>query len=218
MGEIVTLEASDGHKFNAFKTIPAGKAKGGIVIIQEIFGVNSHIQDVCNRFSELGFVAIAPALFDRIGSNITLGYAADDVKQGIKYKMRIDDHAALMDIDASAKAIADAGAVSTIGYCWGGTLAFLCACHLESIEKAVGYYGGQISQYLQLTPIKPVMLHFGDQDTSIPMKTVDEIMTALSNTPVYVYQAGHGFNCDQRASYDAASAKLALERTLNFLS
>lgn len=218
MGEIITLEAEDGHKFSAYKAAPAGMPKGGIVIIQEIFGVNAHIQDICNRYSELGYVAIAPALFDRIRPNITLGYDTDDVTQGIEHKMKIEDQEALKDINASAKAITDAGEVFTIGYCWGGTLAYLSACHLESIEKAVGYYGGQIAQNLQMVPKKPVMLHFGDQDASIPMKAVDEIMTALADTPIHVYQAGHGFNCDQRASYDAESAKLALERTLTFLS
>ncbi|MEH6545717.1 MAG: dienelactone hydrolase family protein [Sneathiella sp.] len=218
MGELLRLEAADGHNLAAYKASPEGSPKGGVVIIQEIFGVNSHIQDVCDRYAEMGYVAIAPALFDRLEPNITLGYEADDVTQGIAYKMKIEDQQALDDIDAAAKTIADTGAVVSIGFCWGGTLAYLSACRLSSISKAVGYYGGQISQNLQETPKVPVLLHFGDQDGSIPMKSVDEIMTALPDTPVHVYQAGHGFNCDQRASYDPASAKLAQERTLSFIA
>ncbi|MCR9213843.1 MAG: dienelactone hydrolase family protein [Proteobacteria bacterium] len=210
------LTASDGHKFSAYKASPAGNPVAGLVVIQEIFGVNPHIQDVCDRYAEQGYLAIAPALFDRISPNITLDYESDDVTQGIDYKMQISDEQALLDIDAARAAIASAGPVNVVGYCWGGSLAYLSACRLPDFNKAVGYYGGQVAQNIDETPQIPVMLHFGDQDASIPLKSVDEVMTKRPDIPVYIYQAGHGFNCDRRGSYDAASAKLALDRTLEF--
>ncbi len=210
------LTASDGHKFSAYKAAPPGDPKAGLVVIQEIFGVNSHIQDVCDRYAEQGYLAIAPALFDRISPNITLNYESEDVTQGIEYKMQISDEQALLDIDAARAAIASAGPVYVVGYCWGGSLAYLSACRLPDFNKAVGYYGGQVAQHIDEAPQIPVMLHFGDQDASIPLKSVDEVMTKRPGIPVYIYQAGHGFNCDQRGSYDTASAKLALDRTLEF--
>jgi carboxymethylenebutenolidase len=217
MGDMINLTAADGHTFSAYKVSPTGSVKGGIVIVQEIFGVNTHIKDVCDRYAEQGYVAIAPALFDRIGSDITLGYESDDVAQGIKYKMQIEDNQALADINAAAQEISGAGTLSVIGYCWGGSLAYLSACRLSSFNKAVGYYGGQVAADIEEEPRIPVMLHFGDQDASIPMKSVDQIMNTRPNIPVHIYQAGHGFNCDHRSSYDPASAKLALERTLEFI-
>lgn len=217
MGEMIDLTATDGHKCAAYKAVPAGAPKGGVVIVQEIFGVNSHIREVCDGYARDGFIAIAPALFDRIEPEITLGYQPDDVQQGLKYKMQVSDEDALKDIDAAAKAISDAGEITVIGYCWGGSLAYLSACRLTSINKAVGYYGGQVAQHIAEAPKIPVLLHFGDTDASIPMTAVEEVKAKRPDIPVYVYAAGHGFNCDQRGSYDAASAKLALERTLEFI-
>lgn len=216
MGEFTELTAADGHVFSAYKATPAGDAKGGLVVIQEIFGVNSHIQDVCERYAEQGYLAIAPALFDRISPDITLNYESEDVTTGIDYKMQVSDEQALLDIDAARAEIANTGNVNVVGYCWGGSLAYLCACRLPDFNRAVGYYGGQVAQHIEEAPQIPVMLHFGDQDASIPLKSVDAVMTKRPDIPVYIYQAGHGFNCDQRGSYDAASAKLAQERTLAF--
>ena len=217
MGEMIKLTAADGHKFTAYKAIPVGAAKGGIVVVQEIFGVNGHIRNVCDGYAKEGYVAVAPALFDRIGSNITLNYEKDDVQQGIKYKMQVEDNDALKDIDAAAEAVSDEGNIAVIGYCWGGSLAYLAACRLSSIDKAVSYYGGQVAQNIAEEPKVPLILHFGDQDASIPMTAVDEVKAKRSDIPAYVYSAGHGFNCDQRGSYDAAAAELALKRTLEFI-
>ncbi|MEX0583515.1 MAG: dienelactone hydrolase family protein [Sneathiella sp.] len=217
MGDMIELTAVDGHKFAAYKVTPDTTPKSVVVIIQEIFGVNSHIKDVCDGYAKAGFVAIAPALFDRIGPNIQLDYAPADVEQGLKYKNQVTDDDALKDIDAAAKEIGTSGDVSVIGYCWGGSLAYLSACRLSSIDKAVGYYGGQVAQNIAEAPKVPVMLHFGDKDASIPMSEVEEVKTTRPDIPVYVYAAGHGFNCDKRGSYDAEAAKLALERTLDFI-
>ncbi|MCF8468127.1 MAG: dienelactone hydrolase family protein [Sneathiella sp.] len=218
MGEMLELQAADGHKLSAYKASPEASVKGGVIIVQEIFGLNSHIKDICDGYAKEGFVAIAPALFDRIRPGIFLDYSSEDVTEGIKYKTQTKDADALKDIDAAAKEIAGVGDIAVIGYCWGGSLAYLAACRLSSIQKAVGYYGGQVAQHIVEAPKVPIILHFGDQDGSIPITAVEAIKAKRPDIPVYVYHAGHGFNCDQRASYDAGSAKLALQRTLEFIS
>lgn len=218
MGEMIKLTAADGHKYSAYKVMPTGEPKGGVVILQEIFGVNNHIKEVCDDYAKLGYVAIAPALFDRVAQNVTLGYEQADIQQGLGYVKQITPEEALSDVDAAAKEIADAGDIAVIGYCWGGTLAYLVACRLSTITKAVGYYGGQIAQAIEEEPKVPIILHFGDADATIPMSAVEVVTTKRPDIPVYIYSAGHGFNCNHRASYDATSAKLALERTLEFLA
>jgi carboxymethylenebutenolidase len=218
MGSMIKLTAEDGHKLSAYKAKPAGEPKGGVVILQEIFGVNSHIQEVCDEYAKLGYVAIAPALFDRVAPGMTLNYEQTDIQEGIGYMAQVAAEDALKDVDAAAKEIADAGSIVMIGYCWGGSLAYFAACRLSSINKAVGYYGGMIAQNIEEEPKVPIILHFGDEDASIPMSAVEKIKEKRPDIPVYVYPAGHGFNCDHRASYDAESAKLALERTLEFIA
>ncbi|MDF2367786.1 dienelactone hydrolase family protein [Sneathiella sp.] len=218
MGEMIELTAEDSHKLSAYKATPNGEAKGGVVILQEIFGVNSHIKEVCDGYAKKGYIAIAPALFDRVSPNITLNYEQSDIQTGLGYMKQIAAEDALKDTDAAAKEIADAGDITVIGYCWGGSLAYLAACRLSAISKAVGYYGGMIPQNLGEEPKVPIILHFGDEDASIPMSAVDEVKAKRPDIPVYVYSAGHGFNCNHRASYDAESAKLALDRTLEFIA
>ncbi|MCC3306672.1 dienelactone hydrolase family protein [Sneathiella sp. HT1-7] len=218
MGELIELTAEDGHKLSAYKAFPVGKPKGGVVILQEIFGVNIHIKEVCDGYAQQGYIAIAPALFDRVDPNITLNYEQTDIQTGLGYMKQIAADDALKDTDAAAKELADAGDITVIGYCWGGSLAYLAACRLSSISKAVGYYGGMIPQNLGEEPKVPIILHFGDQDASIPMSAVEEVKAKRPDIPVYIYSAGHGFNCDHRGSYDAESAKLALDRTLDFMA
>jgi len=213
MGEILELDAKDGHKFSAYKATPDGKPKGGVVIVQEIFGVNSHIRNVCDGYAARGFVAIAPALFDRIRPDITLDYESADVEQGIKYKMQIEDDNALADIDAAAKEIADAGDVTVIGYCWGGTLAWLCATRL-GVDCAVGYYGSSTIDFIDEAPACPVTLMLGEADKTFPSGNIAAIRKAHPEVTVFTYPAGHGFACDQRGAWHAASAHHARERTL----
>jgi carboxymethylenebutenolidase len=218
MGTLLTLTAADGHSLGAYRADPKGTAKAAVVIVQEIFGVNSHIRSVCDGYAENGYVAIAPALFDRLEAGVEMGYEPDDVQAGIKKKMAIADDDAIKDIAAAMAAVSDNGPVSVIGYCWGGSLAYLSACRLQGFTKAVGYYGGQIAQdCANESPKIPTILHFGNQDASIPLDAVEKVKTELPDIPVYVYEAGHGFNCDQRGSYSAEASKVALERTLAFL-
>ena len=211
--ETVRLKAADGHAFDAFRAKPAGKPRGGIVVVQEIFGLNSHVQAVALEYAAAGYLAIAPALFDRAERGLTLPYT--DSAAGLATVQKIKPELTLLDLKAAIDALAGTGKVGMVGYCWGGTLVFAAACHLP-IAAGVAYYGGGISKLLERTPKCPVMFHFGETDTHIPLKDVEKIKKAYPMGHYYLYPAGHGFNCNERASFDAPSAKLALERSLDF--
>jgi carboxymethylenebutenolidase len=220
MGEYTTLMARDGHEFNAWLAAPPqdqGHARGVVVIVQEIFGVNRHIRRVTDDYAAAGYVAIAPCLFDRIRRGIELGYSDAEVQEGRGYRLQIPEAKSLLDLTASINVVKRSGRVAVIGYCWGGTLAYLAACELP-ISCAVSYYGGQIVQHLDKSPRRPVLYHFGERDPHIPLSDVDRIRAADPTGTFHLYPAGHGFNCEDRGSYDAASAQLARERTLSFLS
>jgi carboxymethylenebutenolidase len=218
MGETVKLTAKDAVTITAYKAAPAGKPKGAMVVLQEIFGVNHHIRSVTDRYAAQGYLAIAPGLFDRVGKDIDLGYTQDDITKGadIRSKTKLDD--TLADIEAAVKEVASAGPVGVVGYCWGGTLAYAAACRVPGIKAAVGYYGGGIAAMLSEKPKAPTILHFGEKDKHISMDDVGKIKKAYPSMPVYVYDADHGFNCDERGSYDKPSADLALQRTLAFFA
>jgi carboxymethylenebutenolidase len=217
MGEFTTLMARDGHEFNAWLAAPSGPARGAVVVAQEIFGVNRHIRAVADGFAAAGYVTIAPCLFDRIRRGIELGYSEAEVQQGRGYRLQIPKEKTLLDLTACINVIKHSGRVSIVGYCWGGTLAYIAACELP-VFCAVSYYGGQIKDALGKSPRRPVMYHFGEKDPHIPMSDIDKIRAADPNGIFHLYPADHGFNCDERSTYDAASAALALERTLQFLT
>ena len=218
MGEMIQLTASDGIKIHAYRAAPAGTPRGGIVVLQEIFGVNHHIRAVADLYASAGYLSIAPATFDRAQPGVELGYDAAGMGTGMGIVGKLDQAKTLLDIEAAIIAATLAGKVGVVGYCWGGTMAFASACHLAHVAGTVGYYGGGIAAHLQDTPKAPLMLHFGEQDTHIPMADVARIRAAHPAVPVHTYAAGHGFNCDERGSYDKASADLARERTLAFFA
>ena len=217
MGEFTTLMARDGHEFNAWLVAPTGAARGAVVIAQEIFGVNRHIRAVADGYAAAGYVTIAPCLFDRIRRGIELGYSEPEVQQGRGYRLQIPAEKTLLDLTSSINVIKHAGRVAVVGYCWGGTLAYLAACDLP-VACAVSYYGGQIKDHLAKSPRRPVMYHFGEQDQHIPVSDIEKIRAADPTGTFHLYPAGHGFNCEERSTYDAASAALARERSLEFLA
>lgn len=217
MSELTPMMARDGHEFGAWLAAPSGAARGAVVILQEIFGVNSHIRAVTDSYAAAGYVAIAPCLFDRVRRGVELGYTEADIQQGRGYVMQLPDAKVMLDIGASLNVVKHAGRVAAIGYCWGGTLSFLAACDLP-FAAAVSYYGTRILSNLHKSPRVPVMYHFGEQDKSIPPDGIEKIRAADPTGIFYLYPADHGFNCDQRASFDAGSAALARERTLGFLA
>ena len=216
MGKMIELTASDGHKLGAYRADPAGKPRGGIVVIQEIFGVNSHIRSVADGFAADGYLAIAPAMFDRVQKNFEVGYAPDDMTKGRETRAKVTDDMALKDAEAAIKAASSAGKVGIVGYCWGGTIAWLCAGRSSGIVCSVPYYGGGILQNQELAPKVPLMGHFGDKDAHIPVDGVKQLAAKYPQHQIFIYAADHGFNCDQRGSWNAPAAKQARERTLAF--
>jgi len=217
VGEMLTLTAEDGHRLAAYRAAPAGAPRGGLVVVQEIFGVNSHIKRVSDGFAADGYVALAPALFDRVERDYATGYAPADIERGraVRGKLTLDQ--AVMDVRAAVRELARSHAkVGVVGYCFGGTMAWLAATRIDGVAAAVGYYGGGIADTVQEQPRCPVMLHFGETDASIPREHWEKVRAQHPKLPVHVYPAGHGFNCDERASYHAESARQARERTLAF--
>lgn len=218
MSETVELHASDGHQLDAYVSRPAGTPVGGLVVVQEIFGVNQHIRNVADSYTKDGFLAVAPAIFDRVERNVQLTYEGPDMQRAVALMQKLDIDKALLDVEAAlAYAKQEShGKVGVIGYCYGGKLAWLASTRLHP-AAAVGYYAGGIGEFAEEQPNAPTILHFGKEDTHIPKEQVDKVSAAHSEVPIYWYDAGHGFNCDMRSSYDAPSSKLARERSLAFL-
>ncbi len=219
MGKHFSLVASDSFKLGAYRADPSGPAKGGVVVIQEIFGVNHHIRAVCDQLAAAGYAAVAPAVFDRQQPNFECGYSPDEIATARKFVANPDWAAMMRDVQAAIDELKKEGPVGIIGFCLGGTIAFLAASKLSGLSAAVGYYGGQIAKNVDSAPKIPTQLHFGETDASIPMSDVELIKQKRGgDTEIYVYPgAGHGFNCDERGSYNEAAAKLAWTRTLDFL-
>jgi len=219
MGEMINLTSDDGFKFGAYKATPKGKSRGGLVVVQEIFGVNSHIKKLTDSFAADGFVALAPALFDRVERGVEMGYQQSDIERGRAIRGKLGWDTMVMDMKAGVDALKKEGLkVAVVGYCMGGSLAWLASTRVPGVAAAVGYYGGAAAEFANEQPKSPVLLHFGETDQSIPKEHWDKIRTAQPKVPMHIYQgAGHGFSCDERASYHASSARLARERTMDFL-
>ena len=216
MGRWETLMARDGHEFSAYLAPPAGAPRGAVVVLQEIFGVNKHLRGVAEQYAAAGFLAIAPALFDRIGRNIELGYGPKDLEQGTGYRLQIEEAKALLDIGAAVNVVRHAGRVALVGYCWGGQLTWVGAGALK-VQAAVGYYTSRIWEKLERVPTCPVMLHYGERDMNIPLERIEQVRAFHPTAQIFMYPADHGFNCEARGSYDAPSATLAWTRTQDFL-
>ena len=215
MGSTIHLTAGDGHRLAAWRSGP-DNATRGLIVVQEIFGVNGHIRAVCERFAEHGFAVVAPALFDRVRPGTELGYTPEDIAEGRDLRGKVPDAGTLADIDAAARALGGK-ALGIVGYCWGGTVAWWGATRSTHVRAASCWYGGGIAATRTETPHCPVQMHFGEQDGSIPISDVDAIRTAQPGVGIFVYPgAGHGFACDERGSYNAAAATLARQRTLAF--
>ena len=226
MGSFATLTAADGFAFPAYVAQPAGAPKGAVVVVQEIFGVNAHIRAVADGYAAAGYLAVAPATFARIGKgDVQLGYAEADMNEGFGYKTAVEALPApgvMADLQAAIDYAAktSGGKVGIVGYCWGGLLTWRSACQLQGLSAAVPYYGGGVTtpEEVARTPKVPVLAHFGERDHWIPLDSVQAFGKAHPEVEVHVYAADHGFNCDQRGSYDEAAANTARERTLAFFA
>ncbi len=219
MGERTNLRASDGHELGAYRSEPSGRPRGGVVVLQEIFGVNSHIRAVADGFAKEGFLAVAPALYDRSSvRDVEMGYTPEDVKRGRALREEFSWDDTVKDVEAAMLSLrAKELRVGTVGFCWGGSISFLSAVRLP-LDCAVVYYGGQILPYVNEKERCPLLMHFGKKDASIPLKDVEAIRSAHPEAAIHIYDADHGFNCDPRPQYDEAAAKLARERTLAFFA
>ena len=217
MGTTIRLTTSDGHTLSAYRAEPAGKPRGGLIVAMEIFGVNSHIRGVADGYAADGYQVIAPALFDRAEPGYDTGYSQEEIQRGVALIPKLDLDKAMLDLAAAMQNISSAGMVGIVGYCWGGTVAWKAAASLAGLACAVPYYGGGIPGLIALQPKCPVMFQWGESDASIAMDKAKAVAAAHPTQTHHFYAAGHGFNCDQRGSYHAASAQLARQRTLEFL-
>lgn len=221
MGKMITLKASDGFELDAYRADPAGTPKGSMIVIQEIFGVNHHIRAVADRVAAAGYIALAPCLQDRAQKNFEVGYAPADIEKGREMRGKVKNEDSLKDLRAATDYLKaqNAGKIGVVGYCWGGSLAWLAATEIDGIAAAVSYYGGEVANNTDRKAKCPVMFHFGAKDMSIPMEKIEVVKAKLSQYPIFVYEdAGHGFSCDERGSYHAASHELALGRSKEFVA
>jgi len=221
MGQFIELTASDGHKLAAYVAAPArthaGKPLGGIVVAPEIFGINTHIRAVADGFAAEGFHAVAPALFDRAQRNYDSGYSQPEIQAGVAIMQKLDQARTLLDVDAALAEAKNGGKVGIVGYCYGGTIAWLAAARTAGLACAVPYYGGGMFNLIKEQPKVPVMCNFGETDHSPTLEQARAIVAAHPEISAHFYpNAGHGFNCDHRASYNAEAAKLARQRTIEF--
>ncbi|KJC61713.1 carboxymethylenebutenolidase [Bradyrhizobium sp. LTSPM299] len=217
MGQDIKLTASDGFELGAYRADPASAPNGAVVVIQEIFGVNHHIRSVCDRLATEGYVAVAPSIFDRITPNFQCGYSGDEIAHARKFVASPDWAAMLRDTQAAIEAVKSVGPVGIIGFCLGGSIAYAAATKLAGLSAAVGYYGGAVVRFADDKPTVPTQLHFGEKDSGIPLSDVETIKSRRPEVEVFIYpNAQHGFHCDERASYDKASADIAWPRSLAF--
>ena len=223
MGEMIQLKSADGTVVPTYVARPSVTPKGAVVVVQEIFGVNSHIRQVADGYAAEGYVAVAPAAFHRVKPGVELGYTDADMGEGFGYKTAVEALPApgvMQDIQAAIDHAAQVsgGKVGIVGYCWGGLLTWRSACTLKGLSAAAPYYGGGVTTEAETArvPQVPVMAHFAEEDTWIPMDTVASFQKAHPEVTVHTYAAHHGFNCDQRGSWHAPSAQLARQRTLAF--
>ncbi len=219
MGKHFTLTTTDKHSLGAYRADPQGAAKGAMVVVQEIFGVNRHIRAVCDRLAALGYVAVAPAVFDRFVRDFESGYTPDEIAHARSYLGNLNWEHMMADIAAAAESLKDNGPLGVVGFCMGGTATFLSACRIPGLAAAVAFYGGMIGKFADEKPKCPLQMHFGERDESIPLATVEEIKKKQQQAETYVYPgAAHGFYCDERASYRKEAGDLAWSRTQEFLA
>lgn len=216
MGKTIQLKASDVHTLDAYVAEPSGKPRGLVVVVQEIFGVNSHVRSVADGYAADGYLAIAPAMFDRVHRNYETGYTQPEIAAGVEIMKTLDWDNAMLDVRAAMEHGKTAGKAGIVGYCWGGAVAWLAASRVPGLSAAVSYYGGAVPNFIDEKPKCPVMFHFGETDHSIPLDKAKEVAGRHPQATTYYYPAGHGFNCEQRGSYHEPSAKQARSHTLEF--
>ena len=216
MGKMTEVQMNDGVSIRVYRAASQGTPRGGIVIMHEAYGMNDHIRGMCERYAAEGYLALAPALYDRVEHGVEIpGYSDEDLEAALRMRKGADWDRSVEDMRTVVGLARDAGPVGVVGYCWGGSLAWLAATRC-GVDAAVSYYGGQIIQFIDETPGCPFMAHFAEHDVHVPPESASVVEEHYPNVPVHMYDANHGFNCDQRVDYDADSAAVAQERTFDF--
>lgn len=214
-GEMVQMQMSDGQAIGVYQVQPKGERKGGLVLVQEIFGVTEHIREQADSYADEGYEVWAPAIYDREAPGLQASYSPEDMQKAVKIARELHPFAlSIQDVQTCIDALKAEGKVFITGYCYGGSVSWAAACRCDGLAAASGYYGSLVPQFANEQPKCPVILHFGRHDKGIPLEGVEKVQAAHPEVPVYIYEAGHGFNSDRRADYHAESAKLAKERTL----
>jgi len=213
-GTMIELHISDGAIIKAYHADPVGTRKGGLVLVQEIFGITDHIKDVCESFAAEGYEVIAPSLFDRQHPGFQASYDEADLKRSIELASQNPPEDRMADLQEAIDLMKLKGPVFMVGYCYGGSLCWVAACRCDGLAAVSGYYGRMAPDYAGETPKCPTIMHFGEHDHAIPMDRVQMLQEAHPDVPIHIYDAGHGFQSDRRTDYDEACAKLARERTL----
>lgn len=218
MGQMISIKstAEDGFNFSAYTAAPAGECKGAVIVVQEIFGIDEHVRRDVDRWAALGFEALAPSLYDRREPGFTAGHDEAGLKAGISHAMATPLDQALADIAACRDLLASRGKVNIVGYCYGGSMAWLAACKVPGLNASSSYYGSMVQANAALTPLCPVIVHLARLDQHIPADAVKAALAeANPGVPVYIYEgADHGFNNEDPARYNEAAAKTARQRTL----
>lgn len=214
-GKLIAMTMRDGADIGVYHVEPAGVRRGGLVLIQEIFGVTDHIKEQCDRFAAEGYEVLAPALFDREVPNFQASYSPEDIQRSVRIaREQHPFEQSIADTQVCIDALKDKGPVFITGYCYGGSVSWVAACRCDGLAAASCYYGSLIPKFAEETPKCPTIAHFGRHDKGIPMDGVEKVQRLHPGLDIYVYDVGHGFNSDRRTDYDAESAQLAWERTL----
>ncbi len=215
-GKMIEMTMRDGAEIGVYHAPAQGKRRGGLVLIQEIFGVTDHIKDCCDTYAAEGYEVLGPALYDREAPGLQASYNPEDIQKCVK--IALEQHPfelSIADAQSCIDALKDKGPVFITGYCYGGSVSWAAACKCDGLAAASGFYGGSIPMIMDWMPQCPTILHFGRHDDHIPMEAVEKLQKLHPDVTVYTYDAGHGFNSDRRADYNDAAAKLAKQRTLD---
>jgi carboxymethylenebutenolidase len=217
MPDTITLTSKiDGFGLKAFSAAPKEKPIGGVVVIQEIFGLTEHIGEMCDVFADAGYQAIAPGLFDRVEKDFHAGHDPEGVKKGIAAVMASPWPQVVADMQAAIDALPKP--VYVTGFCYGGAATWMAAAQCEGVSAVSCFYGRLIANLIDHKPKAPVMLHYGARDASIPPENVESVRLAAPDSPLYLYDAGHGFCRAGSSDYNAAACDLALKRTLDWFA
>lgn len=212
--QTVTLTAADGFKFEAFRVAPVGAARGGLVVLQEIFGLTEQMKSVVRGYAAEGYDAIFPCVFDRVAPGTVVPFGEPDRGRDLAYNLDLDK--VMLDVAAAADCVRGPHGVSVLGFCWGGGVIVRAAAEID-LRGAISFYGTRLPNYLGVTSTCPLLFHFGGKDPNSPPDVIDKVRQTFPSAEIHVYEAGHAFANDVRPAFVPEAAATARARTLDFL-